>query len=228
MSNNLAPLLNKNKSGRLNKYLKSLLKTADIRVCFSESDRRQLQHMLDLEFHNIGFGTDIHFFTPERHQPYEYDLVAPGNDRGRDFMTLMHAVKNTSWKTLIVTDLIKSKTASPSNVSIMSPVNPSVLRHIYARSRICVIPLKSSRKTQGQAVMYEALAMGKPVIVSAVPGIFSRKKEAYAQLIRVRPGSCTDLRKMIRLQMNKRKKIYTVNRQAISMEKFTENLMSVV
>jgi glycosyltransferase involved in cell wall biosynthesis len=117
----------------------------------------------------------------------------------RDYPTLVRAVEGLNVKVVIGAASHWSKrrnTAAsetlPSNVQVSS-FNYEALRDVYARSSIVVVPLDDIDFQAGVTTILEAMAMGKPVIVTHSSGqtdvVEDRRLATRGSEVRLRPHS---------------------------------------
>ena len=122
---------------------------------------------------------DTHFFTPTAAGPDgDGDCVLSVGLSYRDYPTLLQAMASvpdipcriragSSW---VVAGAGQSRT--PSNVQVTGTVRPDVLRADYRRSRLVIVPIRSTTQwTAGATAVLEAQAMGKAVIATRTPGM---------------------------------------------------------
>lgn len=118
-----------------------------------------------------GYGVDERFFRPERDAVPA--LVVSAGTASRDYRTLAAAAALISAPVRIAADsnwyrerLNVTEDALPGNVRVASSETYEALRALYARALFVVVPLLDVRFACGYAVVAEAMAMGKPVIVT--------------------------------------------------------------
>lgn len=154
--------------------------------------------------HITGFGVDQHFFQPTNSQ-VEPTIVSAGT-ASRDFKCLMQAsaglkasVKIAADSTWYREELNTAGMEIPENVHIFSAGNYLELRKLYASALFVVVPLIDVRYACGYAVIAEAMAMGKAVIVTR-NGAPSDLVEDGVTGLYVPPGDVNALRQaMVRL-----------------------------
>lgn len=102
-----------------------------------------------------------------------FRLLALGNDRHRDWPTLVAAVRH-----LAEVELRIVSSACPlrlidgaNNISIARPANNEELLGYYAWADAVAVPLVPNLHASGTTVLQEAILMGKPVIVSKAGGL---------------------------------------------------------
>ncbi len=133
--------------------------------------------------HLVKHFVDQLFWRP---QEGPYDMICSAGAEMRDYRTLFEALSGTGVPCHIATDhvridcfgvarrlgaatLFRQAGAVGADLSI-GRKSPVELRDLYARSRFVVVPLQRSDTDNGVSVILEAMAMGKPVIVSRTRG----------------------------------------------------------
>ena len=127
----------------------------------------------------VRFGIGSATPLPHRiaHAPaHPCRLIAVGNDRDRDWDTLLAAVAGDPRFTLtIVSARLAAEGASPhANVHHARPGNNDELFGLYAQSDIAVVPLKANLHASGGTAIQEASLLGLPVVCTRTGGL-----EAY-------------------------------------------------
>jgi glycosyltransferase involved in cell wall biosynthesis len=142
--------------------------------------RAQLQIAID----TLGFTTksaafvpyyaDARFWRPQPIVPQQL-IVSAGREH-RDYATLAAAVKDLPVQTVIAAGSLYSPAAMcrmpkamPANVSVGTRT-PHALRDLYAQAEVVVVPLIPSDFQAGVTTILEAMAMAKPVVVTATDG----------------------------------------------------------
>ena len=156
------------------------------------------------KIHITGFGIDQHFFRPTNSQ--EKPAIVSAGTASRDFKCLIQASIGLNFPVKIAADSTwyreKLNTADieiPENVHIFSAGNYIELRKLYASALFVVVPLIDVRYACGYAVIAEAMAMGKAVIVTR-NGAPSDLVEDGVTGLYVPPGDAAALRDaMVRL-----------------------------
>jgi glycosyltransferase involved in cell wall biosynthesis len=120
----------------------------------------------------VRFGIDHEFWSL---QPYpETPLVfSVGGDRDRDTRTLFESldlVASTRPDVEIVVQT-SSSLAAPSSVTKLDHLTHGELRAMYARASVVSIATHYNLHASGMTVSLEAMATGRPVVMSDAPGI---------------------------------------------------------
>jgi len=148
---------------------------------FGEGELVGVQKFYDVPDSRIEvnqFGVDTEFWRPDDSEG-DY-ILAVGNDERRDYELLVQAAGKLNEKFIIVT---RRQIANdiPSNVEIIKggwheqAITDEGLRQLYQRASVVVIPLKNSPQPSGQSVCLQAMACGKPVILTRTNGLWSHE-----------------------------------------------------
>ena len=107
---------------------------------------------------------------PEAQPPGDY-IFAAGRSV-RDWRTFMDAVRDLDYKCVVVAskkDIAELEV--PPNVTVFTDIPHDDYMELMRRSRLVVVPLVPTVRSTGQAVVLEAMAMGKPVIATKTAGL---------------------------------------------------------
>lgn len=187
ISGSIVSALPKVKSKVFLKFIQKLFKNADAIICYSEAERATLQGFIGREVKYAPLGVDTYFFKETTNKHYNIDVLAAGRDSFRDYSTLFSAVKGTPWKVVVACDQQNLVGLTPpANVKIISNATVQEMKKLYVTSRLVVIPMRPTTRTQGLVVFMEAAAMGKCIIASNVEGLrtaYDFRKYPLATLI---------------------------------------------
>jgi glycosyltransferase involved in cell wall biosynthesis len=128
----------------------------------------------------IKHYSDQVFWSPRER---EIDMICSAGSEMRDYATLFEALRGTGVRCHVASDHVRAERFRfgkripidtyrglvGDNVTVGRTTWPE-LRELYARSRFVVVPLLPSDTDNGVTVILEAMAMGKPVIVSRTRG----------------------------------------------------------
>ena len=123
-------------------------------------------------------GTDVTFWTPNGVDG-DY-ILSVGNDSQRDFELLVRVAERLDCKVKIITRKPIDERI-PANVELINGdvrkeiISDADLREYYRRALCVVIPLKDSHQPSGQSVCLQAMACGRPVILTETQGLWSKK-----------------------------------------------------
>lgn len=122
----------------------------------------------------VRHPADHHWWVPTSGKPER--LVSSAGMTRRDYSTLAEAVRDLDVKIQIAahSPWVDGRAETPSapapNNVTFTRLPQSELRDLYARSLFVVVPLLESTGQAGSLVIYEAMAMGKAVIVAHTTG----------------------------------------------------------
>lgn len=124
----------------------------------------------------VRHGVDHRFFSPQG-APAEELVVSAGQHR-RDYRTLVAAAGRVGAPTEIAAsspwmdDAGPLGVALPDNITVHRALDRHALRALYDRASVVVVPLEVGLEfAAGVNAVLEAMAMRKPLVVTATPGI---------------------------------------------------------
>lgn len=113
---------------------------------------------------------------------------------GRDWRTLADAVRDLPLRlTVVCSHQDASTIAFPDNVTVLTDVPYATYRTLLEEAAIVVIPLEPHVYSSGQVVILEAMALGKPVVVTRVTGSEDYVHDGVDGLL-VAPGDADEMR----------------------------------
>ncbi len=219
-----------------------LLRTMDS-VLFGAAERAQMQETYRLateQPHVVQFGVDGRFWHPGRESSEDY-VLSVGNDGRRDYELLVRAAARVPRRFILVTQT-RLTGPMPDNVEVRrgswheETLSDAELRELYRNALCVVIPLKESMQPSGQSVCLQAMACGRPVILTRTAGLWSKSMIRDDQnVLMVAPGDETALVEAINALSDDRKRRerlghegrITVERKA-DIEFFAEQLEGVM
>ena len=148
-------------------------------ISLSKEETRFLNRKLNRkDICHVTFGVDLKFWSSSNGSHSRDYILAIGNDMARDWMTLVRAWRPDFPVLKIVTNLPVPR--HPSNVEVISgdwrhkTLTDETVRELYRGSRFVVIPLRQTVQPSGQSVCLQAMACGRPVIISNIQGLWDR------------------------------------------------------
>lgn len=145
----------------------------------------ELEPMLALDRRLAGrvhlnqFGVDVNFWRPEPNAQNDGYVLAIGNDRRRDYETLVRAAESIPAPVRIYTRQ-QRPARLPGNVSWhfadwhRQALSDEEVRSLYQGASVVVVPLRDSLQPSGQSVTLQAMACGRPVVLTETRGLWSR------------------------------------------------------
>ena len=122
----------------------------------------------------VPYGVDPGFWSPRR--VAEERLVVSVGREHRDYATLARACADQPFRVFVAAGSLFSPSARedapgawPANFRV-GFADPAELREWYARASVVVVPLVANDFQAGVTVILEAMAMAKPVVVTATAG----------------------------------------------------------
>lgn len=184
-----------------------LMDRADALTVLSSENRQVLQALLPgrpVEQVYFGIETDVLPPAPVRSaapmagRPLR--VLAIGNDRHRDWVTLRQALANLDGVEvrLINRSLTREFTVGIDNIELRPPSTPQDIPDAYAWADLLVVPLKPNLHASGITVILEGISQGLPVLCSDTGGLrdyFSEDQIGYvatgdAQALRAAVEGC--------------------------------------
>ncbi|MFH0994395.1 MAG: glycosyltransferase [Pseudomonadota bacterium] len=94
-------------------------------------------------------------------------ILAYGNS-DRDYDTLIKSIEGINEQVIILTQAYTPPSHIPPNVKVMTRRREGIdLIQLIASARLVVLPLKDASVSSGQTAMLEAMALGRPLIVTS-------------------------------------------------------------
>ena len=124
--------------------------------------------------HFIPFGADTEYFQPIDAGIPEIDVLSIGADPCRDFSLLGEfARRHPGTSVRIITTSMRARELGtlPDNVQLLKDAPFRSIREQIASSRVIALPVKENSYSGATTTLLQAMAMAKPVVVSAVGAI---------------------------------------------------------
>ena len=129
--------------------------------------------------HHIPHNVDTQFFRPDPNRGSEGEYLLAVGRENRDYPTLIAAARRLGLPLILVASSLwamrggaVSEDDLPPNVTVRREfVSYTALRDLYAGARLVVVPLNECAYAAGSTGLLEAMAMGRPAVVSRTQGL---------------------------------------------------------
>lgn len=166
-----------------------LLARADLLTTLASENAALCGEYFGREARHVLYGLNTNDFPlrpPSHWKPHTPVRVAAiGNDRDRDWATLVGALGNDArYQVRIATRRRMPASARVPNVEIVRVSGIHQQHELYEWADLIVVPLRPNTHASGITVMLEAAALGKPMIVTKVGALedyFDEKAAFYVE-----------------------------------------------
>jgi glycosyltransferase involved in cell wall biosynthesis len=157
------------------RLVRASLESASAVVCFASAQRDELLAEMRLPPDGVRvalFGVDERFFALAP-PPGDGHVLAVGRDLARDYATFARAVRDLDVRVVVVASERNLRDVKlPRNVDVRLDVSYLELRELYAGAACVVVPTRAESypygaDCSGHTVLLEAMAVGRPVVLSA-------------------------------------------------------------
>ena len=155
------------------RIMRFVVRRADaiLQVCSAQIEAVQLWEPRSAPAHFVFDVVDTDYFQPCRDTP-DGPVLAVGDDPGRDFETFCSAVAATCVPAIAKTRMItENRVQYPTLCVVQAQMARADYRDLLASASIIIVPLRPVTNASGVTTLLEAMALGKPVIISNSPGM---------------------------------------------------------
>jgi glycosyltransferase involved in cell wall biosynthesis len=163
----------------MRRLYKAALRGAAAILAYSEHEAKWLRDWLGpggppVVF--LPFAVDVDVFRPDSAHTPETDVVSVGADRRRDFDLLVEVAtrqRELSFRIVATADRARTLPPLPENVELEVDLSLDEARERLADARVVALPVRENSYSGATTVLLQAMALGKPVIVSRTAAIAS-------------------------------------------------------
>lgn len=166
------------RSARMERLYAGALGAATAIVAYSLHEAETIDGWLrergvDASVEFVPFGVDVDAFRPTSALP-EVDVVSVGADPHRDFELLLavaQTLPETSFLVVTTAEHARSLGARPGNVRVETDLSFDAMRGRLERARVVALPVRDNSYSGATTVLLQAMALGKPVVVTRTAAI---------------------------------------------------------
>jgi glycosyltransferase involved in cell wall biosynthesis len=163
----------------MRRLYKSALRGAAAILAYSEHEAQWLRDWLGpggppVVF--LPFGVDVEAFHPDPARAPATDVVSVGADPRRDFDLLLEVAsrhQELSFRIVASAECARSLAPLPANVELEIDLSLDAARERLADARVVALPVRENSYSGATTVLLQAMALGKPVVVSRTAAIAS-------------------------------------------------------
>lgn len=122
----------------------------------------------------VPFGVDTGYFAPRAGVEATTDVVSIGADPRRDhelISALARAHPEWSFRLVVTAEAARALAPAPKNVEVEVDVPFDRVRDCLAEARAVVLPVRDNSYSGATTVLLQAMAMGRPVVVTRTAAI---------------------------------------------------------
>ena len=161
----------------MRRLYRSALRGASAVVAYSEHEAAALRDWLGPggpEVVFVPFGVDVDAFRPVEAADQDFDVLSVGVDPRRDFELLLAIAERNpelTFRIVAGADRARSLGRIPHNVTLETDIPLEQVRLRLAASGCVALPVRDNSYSGATTTLLQAMAMGKPVIVSRTVAI---------------------------------------------------------
>ena len=167
-------------------------------LALAKRDSEMLSAALGRPVDYLPFGVDSDFWQVAKQQSGDY-VLSIGNDRHRDYDTLLRAWRPEFPLLRIVTRLAVTTTAA--NIEIIhgdwhqQSLSDAEIRTLIQQASFVVLPITDTVQPSGQSAALQAMACGKTVLLTDFSGLWNRElmRDGLTCVFAGAPGAAEDM-----------------------------------
>jgi glycosyltransferase involved in cell wall biosynthesis len=212
--------ITKEKSKGFYHYIKFLFLRFSFRsvYCIMCSSRLEIEYYKSIlrlqktKFRFVPLATNPKFI--EVKSDFVGDYIISAGRTGRDYRTLLEAVKDLPLRLILVADYFNlSGIPISKNVEVKYNIPFNKLIGLIASAKFAVLPLQDLSISVGQSVLLEAMALGKAVIVTRNASTIDYITDGETGIF-VSPGDSEDIKKAVILLLEDLQKAVQIGARA--------------
>ena len=163
----------------MRRLYKAALRGAAAILAYSEHEAQWLRNWLGPGGPRVvflPFAVDVQAFRPDSARTPETDVVSVGADPRRDFDLLLEVAsrhQELSFRIVASAERARSLAPLPANVELEIDLSLDEARERLAGARVVALPVRENSYSGATTVLLQAMALGKPVVVSRTAAIAS-------------------------------------------------------
>jgi glycosyltransferase involved in cell wall biosynthesis len=156
-------------------YRRALAASAAV-VAYGHAEAEELRRWLGPSSPPVSFvpfGVDLAYFRPQQVEP-DVDVLSVGADPRRDYALLARAaarLSERSFRIVASAEQERELGGVPVNVAVEADVPFAGIRERLARARVVALPVRENLYSGATTTLLQAMAMGRPVVVSRTAAI---------------------------------------------------------
>lgn len=122
----------------------------------------------------VPFGVDVKAFRPQPDAVPDTDVLSIGADPRRDFYLLAGVAArrpDLTFRIVAGAEHVRTLRKLPANVRVETDIPLEQVRERLARARVVALPVRDNTYSGATTVLLQAMAMGRPVVVSRTAAI---------------------------------------------------------
>ena len=165
------------RGGRATRVYREALRRTKAIVSYAQSEVEWLRDWLGpggAHVVFVPFGVNVQAFRPQPGAQPELDVVSVGADPRRDFGLLAGIADRHPELTVRIVagpDNARALGRLPANVTVETDIALEAVRERLAAARVVALPVRDNSYSGATTVLLQAMALGKPVVVSRTDAI---------------------------------------------------------